>query len=164
MKKKIAWLMSVVLALSLTCPVLAAQTESELDRAGKYLKEQGIMVGDNNGDMIFGNNLTRAHLAVLLARLVGNPEHLAADQSFYASQCVFTDVPDWAKSFVGFCYTNGLVAGYGNALYGSNDPVTPEAACTVMLRFLEVPADGWSYHTACAKAMELSLAPFRGSD
>lgn len=36
MKKKIAWLMSVVLALSLTCPVLAAQTESELDRAGKY--------------------------------------------------------------------------------------------------------------------------------
>ena len=85
MKKKIAWLMSVVLALSLSCPVLAAQTESELDRAGKYLKEHGIMVGDNNGDMIFGNNLTRAHLAVLLARLVGNPEHLAADQSFYAS-------------------------------------------------------------------------------
>jgi len=159
MKKKIAWLMSVVLALSLTCPVLAAQTESELDRAGKYLKEQGIMVGDNNGDMMFGNNLTRAHLAVLLARLVGNPEHLAADQSFYASQCVFTDVPDWAKSFVGFCYTNGLVAGYGNGLYGSNDPVTPEAACTVMLRFLEVPADGWSYHTACAKAVELGLAP-----
>ena len=110
MKKKIAWLISVVLALSLTCPVLAAQTESELNRAGKYLKEHGIMVGDNNGDMIFGNNLTRAHLAVLLARLVGNPEHLAADQSFYASQCVFTDVPDWAKSFVGFCYTNGLVA------------------------------------------------------
>ena len=73
MKKKIAWLISVVLALSLTCPVLAAQTESELDRAGKYLKEHGIMVGDNNGDMIFGSNLTRAHLAVLLARLVGNP-------------------------------------------------------------------------------------------
>lgn len=103
MKKKIAWLMSVVLALSPTCPVLAAQTESELDRAGKYLKEQGIMVGDNNGDMIFGNHLTRAHLAVLLARLVGNPEHLAADQSFYASQCVFTDVrtgpnPLWASA------------------------------------------------------------------
>ena len=38
--------MSVVLALSLTCPVLAAQTESELDRAGKYLKEQGIYYFD----------------------------------------------------------------------------------------------------------------------
>lgn len=159
MKKKIAWLMSVVLALSLTCPALAAQTESELDLAGTYLKEQGIMVGDSNGDMMFSNNLTRAHLAVLLARLIGNPEHLEADQSFYASQCVFADVPDWAKPFVGFCYTNGLVAGYGNGLYGYNDPVTPAAACTVMLRFLEQPADTWSYETACAKAVELGLAP-----
>lgn len=91
--------------------------------------------------------------------MVGNPEHLAADQSFYVNQCVFTDVPDWAKSFVGFCYTNGLVAGYGNGLYGANDPVTPAAACTVMLRFLEVSADSWSYHTACAKAVELGLTP-----
>lgn len=159
MKKKIAWLMSVVLALSLTCPVMAAQTESELDLAGKYLKEQGIMIGGSNGDMMFDSSLTRSHLAALLARLVGNPEHLAADQSFYVNQCVFTDVPDWAKSFVGFCYTNGLVAGYGNGLYGANDPVTPAAACTVMLRFLEVSADSWSYHTACAKAVELGLTP-----
>lgn len=164
MKKKLSWLLCVVLALSMTCPVLAAQPVSELELAGTYLKEHGIMVGNSNGDMMFDSNLTRTHLAVMLARLVGNTEHLAADQEFYAGQCVFSDVPDWAKHYVGFCYTNGLVAGYGNGLYGAADPVTPAAACTVMLRFLEQPSDTWTYHTACNKAVELGLAPAEALD
>lgn len=35
-------------------------------------------------------------------------------------------------------------------------PVSPQMACTIMLRYLE--RDGWTYVTACGKAVELGLA------
>ena len=70
MKKKIAWLISVVLALSLTCPVLAAQTESELDRAGKYLKEHGIRTHAlkkiSTGSDEIPNALRQGHIAYVI--------------------------------------------------------------------------------------------------
>lgn len=61
--------------------------------------------------------------------------------------------------FAGYCAEKKLMAGYGNKLFGPNDPVTPEAACTVMLRYLDCPASQWTYATACNKAAELGLLP-----
>ena len=43
------------------------------------------------------------------------------------------------------------------ACLAPSDPVSPQMACTVMLRYLE--QDGWTYDTACEKAAELGLAP-----
>ena len=95
----------------------------------------------------------------LLTRIIGNPDHVASEQDYYSKQCAFTDVPDWAKVYVGYCAANHLVAGYGNGLYGSNDPVTPAAACTVMLRALGDVGTDWTYQTACKTALDLGLAP-----
>ena len=55
------------------------------------------------------------------------------------------------------CTSMGTMAGYGDGLFGPSDPVSPQMACTVMLRYLE--QDGWTYDTACEKAAELGLAP-----
>ena len=57
---------------------------------------------------------------------------------------------------VGVCASMGVVAGYGDGRFGSDDPVSPQMACTIMLRYLE--RDGWTYVTACGKAVELGLA------
>ena len=77
MKKKIAWLIRVVLALS---PDLAwfwrDRPSLNWIEPERNLKEHGIMVGEH-GDMIFQQS-DLAHLAVPLARLVGNPEHHGA--------------------------------------------------------------------------------------
>ena len=140
-------------------PAFAAESKSELTTAAAYLREKGIMVGDENGDMMLDRGLTRAHLAALLTRIIGNPDHVASEQDYYSKQCAFTDVPDWAKVYVGYCAANHLVAGYGNGLYGSNDPVTPAAACTVMLRALGDVGTDWTYQTACKTALDLGLAP-----
>jgi len=129
-----------------------------MEIAAAYLQEKGIMVGDGKGNLNLDSTLTRAEMATLLARIVGNPEHIIADQAFYAGQCTFTDVPDWAKMYVGYCKSNHLVEGYGNDLYGPYDLVTPAAACTVMLRCLEDIGTDWSYNTACDKAVELGLS------
>ena len=163
-KKLMTCALACTICLSVAVPAFAAESKSEFTTAATYLREKGIMVGDENGDMMLDRGLTRAHLAALLTRIIGNPDHVASEQDYYSKQCAFTDVPDWAKVYVGYCAANHLVAGYGNGLYGSNDPVTPAAACTVMLRALGDVGTDWTYHTACQTALDLGLAPANALD
>ena len=113
MKRVCSLCLSLVLAFVLTCPALAAVTATEPEIAAAYLKERGIMVGAENGNMMLDSGLTRTELAVLLARITVKPEYLEAEQKLYIRACRFTDVPNWAKVYVGFCSYNGLMAGYG---------------------------------------------------
>lgn len=159
MKRTRIFILTAVLMLGATVPVLAANGTTEQEAAAAYLREAGIMLGNESGDMMLDQGLTRTQMAALLTRVVANPEHVETDSAFYRSQCKFSDVPEWAKVYVGYCVANGLVAGYGNGLYGSNDPVTPAAACTVILRYLNVVKTDWSYDTACQVVAELELAP-----
>ena len=55
------------------------------------------MEGDNNGAMNLESSLTRAELAVILAHLNGDPEHLQTEQERYYKYCQFQDVPEWAR-------------------------------------------------------------------
>ena len=116
------------------------------------------MLGNESGDMMLEQGLTRAQMAALLTRIVTDPEQFETDSAFYRSLCSFTDVPEWAKSYVGYCVANNLVAGYGNGRYGSNDPVTSAAACTVMLRCLNDVDAVWDYQSACRTAVQMGLA------
>ena len=149
--------LAVIAALSLTVTSFAAE-KSPQQSAAAYLSEAGIMLGNESGDMMLEQGLTRAQMAALLTRIVTDPEQFETDSAFYRSLCSFTDVPEWAKSYVGYCAANNLVAGYGNGRYGSNDPVTSAAACTVMLRCLNDVDAVWDYQSACRTAVQLGLA------
>ena len=116
-------------------------------------------MGNQDGDMMLDSGLTRTELAVLLTRITVNPEHLQAEQDLYTQKCDFTDVPAWAKVYVGYCSFNGMMVGYGNHKFGAADSVTPAAACTVVLRYLGYQESDWNYATACSKAVALGLAP-----
>lgn len=135
MKKLCLVALSITLAVGLACPALATSSEEEI--AAEYLKEQGILEGDQNGDMNLASGLTRAQLAAVLTRLNGNQEHVQAEQEFYISQCKFPDVPAWARLYVGYCYFNSLMVGYDTGVFGADDGVTPAAACTVVLRYMD---------------------------
>lgn len=150
------------LFLSIAVPALAAEQPSEIERAGAYLRELEIMEGDASGDLKLDAGLTRAELAVLLARLTVNQEHLHADHEFYARQCKFADVPEWARLYVGYCATSNLMSGYDNGSFGPNDSVTPQAACTVVLRYMVCRDPDWDYHTAVDKANQKGLLPDGG--
>lgn len=149
--------LAVIAALSLTVTSFAAE-KSPQQSAAAYLSEAGIMLGNESGDMMLEQGLTRAQMAALLTRIVTDPEQFETDSAFYRSLCSFTDVPEWAKSYVGYCVANNLVAGYGNGRYGSNDPVTSAAACTVMLRYLNDVDAVWDYQSACRTAVQMGLA------
>ena len=145
-------------AALLTGPAQAAESPSPQEIAATRLQAEGLMNGDEHGDMHLDKGLTRAELACLISPIVLNPEHVAWERDYYAKLCTtnFSDVPEWAQVAVGVCASMGVVAGYGDGRFGSDDPVSPQMACTIMLRYLE--RDGWTYVTACGKAVELGLA------
>ena len=159
MKRILTLLLCIALALSLAVPALAAGIQTEQETAAAWLKENGILTGDQNGNLNLDSGLTRAELAVILTRLSDETGDMDRNAAYYRTICPFTDVPEWAMSFAGYCSEKKLMDGYGNKLFGPNDPVTPAAACTVMLRYLDCPASQWTYATACDKASELGLLP-----
>ena len=113
--------------------------------------------GDSTGSLMLDKGLTRAEMAAVITRLHGegevNPEH-------YTWACYFTDVPAWAKPYVGYCIANLLVSGYDSSRYGPNDPVNPAMACTVVLRccgYADGEGSAWSYSTACDYAVSQGL-------
>lgn len=153
-KKLFALLLSTALTLALACPVYACES---VKNAGNRLRQMGIYQGNNAGDLMLDKSLTRAELAVILTRIHGEGQ---VDPNQYTWACYYEDVPEWAKPYVGYCTANLLVTGYGGLRYGADDPVTPAAACTVVLRVFSY-TDGesrvWSYDTACSYAVELGL-------
>ena len=157
MKRILTLLLCAALTLSLAVPALAVQSEQET--AAAWLKENGILTGDQNGNLNLGSGLTRAELAVILTRLSDDTGDMGRNAAYYRTICPFTDVPEWAMPYAGYCAEKKLMAGYGNKQFGPSDPVTPAAACTVMLRYLDCPASQWSYATACDKVVELGLLP-----
>lgn len=159
MRKLPILLLTATLALSLALPAYAAESSNEeLKAASQYLSSHGIMVGDGEGNMNFSAPLTRAHLATILARLHGGSGQVEESRDFYAAQCQFQDVPDWARQYAGYCAYHGLMVGYGDGLFGAEDPVTPAAACTVILRYLALTDLVWDYNSACSTACDLGLS------
>ena len=100
MKRIRTFLILTLFLVSMTGSAFAAGANTEQQTAASYLREAGIMVGNETGDMMLDQGLTRAQMAAVLTRIV------EADSAYYRGQCKFTDVPDWAKVYVGYCCTH----------------------------------------------------------
>lgn len=159
LKGTISFITCAALTLVLSLPAHAAEISVDQEEAAAHLQAEGLMSGDEHGDLHLEKVLTRAELACLISPIILNPEHVAWEKDWYTRMCTtnFNDVPEWAQVAVGVCASMGMMAGYGGGRFAPNDPVSPQMACTVMLRYLE--RDGWTYDTACEKAVELGLAP-----
>ena len=127
-----------------------------------YVTAKKIFVGDGNGNLNLESVLTRAELATLLVRLRGDEEKVKSDMARYTRACYFTDVPEWAKPSVGYCAGEGLMVGYSTFSFGPSDKVTPQQACTVILRHMGIPETDWSNETAVSKAIATGITPVDG--
>lgn len=99
------------------------------------LKTLGIFngVGNNpDGTVNFDLNRapTREEAVVLLIRLLGKD---AEAKGYPAEKCPFTDVSDWAKSYLAYAYDNGITNGIGGGLFGVGE-ATVEQFQTFVLR------------------------------
>ena len=135
MKLKFQCVLASLLAISLlTCPALAMSfpdVDDYLDYAVAvdYVSELGIMVGDNQGNFNPYKTVTRAEMATIICRMLGETENLP-------SSTAFTDVPigHWANAYVGKAAELRIVNGYGGGKFGPSDNVTYEQAVTMVVR------------------------------
>lgn len=99
--------------------------------AVQYVYAKGLMMGTSTDPMLFSPNATttRGMVVTILYRMEGSPavaqanpfSDVAADQ-YYAAPVI------WASN-------NNIVSGYGNGLFGPNDPITREQMALILMNY-----------------------------
>ena len=99
--------------------------------AVRYVYENGLMAGI--GDQTFAPDATtsRSMIATILWRMAGSPV------VNYAMN--YTDVAQgqWCSEAIRWATSEGVVTGYGNGLFGTNDPITREQFAVMLYRFAQ---------------------------
>ena len=136
MKRSFAFLFVLLLALSLSAAVGAAEREIPAAKS-EYACARGLYVlglaqGYDSTGTNFGltDSLTRAQAVVQVIRYLGVEEEVLAD----TYTIPFTDVPAWAQNYVGYAYENGITSGRSATGFDPDGTVDEAQFLTFMLR------------------------------
>ena len=138
LKKLAALLMAAALMFSLAVTAFAAVDDtgfSDVDadawyaEAVVYCREHGLMNGTSSTAFSPESNLTRAMLVTVLYRSAGSPAVTGTDD--------FRDTESgaWYSDAILWASRQNLVNGYGNGLFGTNDPITQEQLNLIFQRY-----------------------------
>ena len=162
LKKLAALLLTAALALSLSVTAFAAVDDTGFSdvnanawyaEAVMYCREHGLMAGVSDTTFAPESSLTRAMLAAVLYRAAGSPAVTGTDS--------FTDTREgsWYSDSVLWASQQGLVAGYGNGLFGTDDPVTREQMTAIFWRYAGSPSVNGTAHVADEAAIASYAVP-----
>ena len=136
MKKILTILLAASLFLLLAANVFAADTafndvaaDADYAAAVEWCSANGLMNGVAEGTFAPDDTLTRAMLATALYRAAGSPAVTGAP--------AFTDTQAgaWYANAVVWANDKGLVKGYGDGLFGTDDPITREQLAAILWRY-----------------------------
>lgn len=139
-----ALLLTLVLSLSIAAPAFAAENntvftdvpaDADYAQAVAWCREQNLMNGTSATEFSPNATLTRAMVVTVLYRAEGEPQMEWSN--------TFSDVAggQWYSDAIVWASANGIVAGYGNGLFGPNDPITREQLDVIIRRYKgETPA------------------------
>ena len=99
--------------------------------AAAYVYEHGLMAGTSATTFAPDATTSRAMIATILWRMAGSPV------VNYAMN--YTDVSQgqWCSEAIRWATSEGVVTGYGNGLFGTNDPITREQLATMLWRYAQ---------------------------
>ena len=99
--------------------------------AAAYVYEHGLMAGTSATAFSPDATTSRSMIATILWRMAGSPV------VNYAMN--FSDVPQdqWYSEAVRWAASEGIVGGYGNGLFGTNDPITREQFAAMLYRYAQ---------------------------
>jgi uncharacterized protein YjdB len=101
-------------------------------KAMRFVYSEGLMTGVTDDEFAPKTNLSRAMLVTVLYRYEGEPEIAGGNAGF-------TDAADgmWYSDAVAWAVGNGIVKGYGDGLFGTNESITREELATILYRYSE---------------------------
>lgn len=135
MKRILGWVLvcalmgGILMRPALAAPFPDVGENASYAEAVEYLKNAGVMQGDNMGRFNPSQTVTRAEMAAITCRMLKAEEAMSSIQLFY-------DVPTnhWANKYVAKAEELGIVRGYGNGAFGPSDQVTYEQVVTMLVR------------------------------
>lgn len=134
----------------------AAKAGADYTDAAHHLAALGIMKGDENGDLMLGEQVTRYQAALFFVQAItGNTDTKVwnADKSR-----IFTDVPEYGTA-IDYLAGLKLILGRGNGVYGYNDSITYQDMLVLAVRALgyETPDMSYPYgHILAAQKLGLT--------
>lgn len=154
MKKTLSLLLALVLVLGSFSTVFAAMPETDVEKA-ELLKELGILVGDNSGDLMLDEDLNRAQAVVILSRLMKAGD---VAKEFPVDDLPFDDVTDPIyPHYVAWAVANDLTQGISATKFDPKGDLTAQQFATFLLRALGYEIDAEAYETAFETAEELGI-------
>lgn len=147
-------LFATVLTIGSTYAATPNGKIEEATRMADELKDLGLFNGTSNGYELERAG-TRAEALIMLIRLLG--EKRVAEESRYDHP--FTDVPDWADTYVAYGYNKAYTSGISESKFGSTDKVTANQYITLVLRALgySEETDGYSWDNPFDFAEKIGL-------
>lgn len=140
MKKFVSVFLSIAVLVSCVCittnTAFAAQSDYDgyTDAVSVILKELEIMQGDENGNMNFGNYVSRSEFTKIAVMASQWRDYVVDGEKI----TVFPDVKgdNWAAPFVRVGVKNGMFTGYPDGTFKPNKTVLYEEAVNVYLNML----------------------------
>ncbi|PIE77030.1 MAG: hypothetical protein CSA13_01465 [Clostridiales bacterium] len=144
-------ILSLVLVLALVLGAFPAFADVDQYEVANKLKEYKVLLGNEAGDLMLDEYLTREQAMVVLARLMGVEE----DAKNTTLQASFTDVDHaYYEPFIAYAELKGWTNGIGNGLFGYGKQLTVKEFAAYMLRVLGYDVE---YDKVMEKAGELGL-------
>jgi uncharacterized protein YkwD len=163
MKRIFTTLLSAVIACVMVFSFASAAGNTS-QTCAQRLYSLGLLKGTgNNADgtpnFALDSATNRAQAVTMLVRLLGC-EQTALNQNL---SCPFTDVPAWAKPYVGYAYQHGLTKGVSANQFGSNDPVSCNQYTTFLLRSLGYSESAGDFTWNCATTLSDKIGLTNGN-
>ncbi|AEY68102.1 hypothetical protein [Clostridium sp. BNL1100] len=159
LRKLTAVVIAVALVLTSMTAAFAASGSYEFEDQATVLKDLGIWQGDTTGDLMLGEDLTRAQGAVLVLKTVlgkTDKDMEAADVSKIANFDDADEVPAWAEGWVALAVQEGVMKG-GNNKLAAGDPLKGKDLASMFMNAL-----GFAAENDYATSVELLAAKSAG--
>ncbi len=136
MKRVLPIILAYTLILGLAFPAMAAEpnfsdipANADYAQAVAWCVQENLMHGVSATSFDPDGTMTRAMIATVLYRAEGEPA--------VTGNPVFNDVQPnvWYSNAIVWASSKGIVQGYGNGLFGTNDPITKEQLDVVIRRY-----------------------------
>lgn len=143
LKRFLALALAMLMLVGMTVITTGATEEADYSDAAQKLAAIGILKGDENGNLMLENGVTRWHTALFFVQALTAKTDGAAWNETKTSD-FFTDVPEYGTA-IDFAAGMGLIKGRGNGIYGYADSITYQDMLVMAVRALGYETADMSY-------------------